>query len=978
MTGDGFETDWPVFDVLEDINVHGLTNSNTLSYMVLNVRSLRNKFNILETKLNSLKRKVSFLVFTEIWLNSDEVNLYKLIGYNLYSKCNDNYAAGGVIVYVDDEIQDIGLVEYEMKSADCLILNVRLGNLIFSLVALYRLHKFTKEEFLIEFNCLLAIVKSNCFILGDFNLNLLCSDSHVQHFTDLLSNHSFVPLVNQCTHVGNNSNSCIDNVIVRYRDLNVFDIKIVKMGLSDHYLINLDFKYCQSKSGNNSLVNHRSYISYIDIKEQLVNVSWGSLYECQDVDRCTDLFYDVLNKCILSNTKSRVMSNKLVKAKNKSPWITENILKKLKKRDYLYKSMLKKPYDMRLKNYFINFQNKLSHEIDEKKNAFYRNLFNSYQGNARQQWRVINRMTGGNEKGEIRKVVLDNGEVVENGELICDVINDYFINVANQLSSGEITVHANIQSHCLNSFFISATNEDEIVSTILKLKNKKSCGVDNISVELIKFVAVEIASPLKHIFNLSFSTGIFPSRFKNSIVIPLLKKTNVFKIDNLRPISLLPTFAKLLEKLMKKRLLQFLDAHKFFNISQFGFTKGRSTEDALSMFVERVYNSINSNKKTTSIFVDFRKAFDMVDKSILLYKLEMAGIRGVANKWFNSYLCERTQIVKINNKFSQARSVNRGVPQGSVLSATLFIIFINDLLNTAFNGQAVAFADDFCLIYSNNNYEAIYDHLNDDLLKLRDWCIDNDMVINVKKTNYINFDMKGRDFVNGVKFHDVQCNSFINCGCGIIEKVDSYKYLGVTLDEKMSWEKHISVIYSVIKKSIRTFYYLRNRCDLGMMRQLYFALIHSRINYGIQCWGGSFKNQIDKIRKIQNQFIRLILYKNRRESSFPLFKQLQILPVQHQFVFKVLRDFFKRSGNSDNDNIYDHGYETRSYDRNAFRRPKIKKSCFQRSFIYMGPTCFNVLPTNIKQNKNLRSFCRLLKNWLFNMETTDCFCHILR
>lgn len=275
----------------------------------------------------------------------------------------------------------------------------------------------------------------------------------------------------------------------------------------------------------------------------------------------------------------------------------------------------------------------------------------------------------------------------------------------------------------LESFFIYSTDNEEILGIIKKLKNKRSRGIDNISVELLKEIGKSIAPALEHIFNLSFKLGCFPTCFKKSVVVPLIKKSNSIKMDNLRPISLLPIPSKILEKIMKKRLLSFLNSKHFFSENQFGFTKGKSTEDALSVFVERLYSSINFGKKASALFIDYKKAFDLVDQTILLSKLEHAGIRGVAHSWFSTYLSNREQIVKFKDCFSEPEIVEKGVPQGSVLSATLFLIYINDLLKKPFMGKMYAFADDLVLLYDKENEEEIWQCIMHDLNILKIWCV---------------------------------------------------------------------------------------------------------------------------------------------------------------------------------------------------------------------------------------------------------------
>ncbi len=188
---------------------------------------------------------------------------------------------------------------------------------------------------------------------------------------------------------------------------------------------------------------------------------------------------------------------------------------------------------------------------------------------------------------------------------------------------------------------------------------------------------------------------------------------------------------------MNKRLLNYLNSKNFFNDNQYGFTKGKNTEGAISNFVEHIFRGFNDNMKTTGIFIDFTKAFDLVNHNILLNKLEFLGVRGNALGWFRTYLENRQQKVKISNSFSSSKTVSIGVPQGSVLSASLFLIFINDLLNLQLKGKMIGFADDIAIRYSENNWQSILIKMRDDFKLIRKWCGNYRIALNATKTNFI-------------------------------------------------------------------------------------------------------------------------------------------------------------------------------------------------------------------------------------------------
>ena len=266
--------------------------------------------------------------------------------------------------------------------------------------------------------------------------------------------------------------------------------------------------------------------------------------------------------------------------------------------------------------------------------------------------------------------------------------------------------------------YIEPVNREEITRLINKLPTHKAAGFDEINPRALKLSAPFIAGPLTHIFNLSLSQACVPRKLKISKVIPIYKKKEKFFPGNYRPISLLSIFDKLLEKLMYKRLFSFLTTFHILYDYQFGFRNNHSTILAVTEIVDNIREELDKNNHVLGLYLDLSKAFDCVDHSILLHKMSHYGIRGLANKWFKSYLEDRYQNTYVNDTFSEPHLVKTGVPQGSVLGPILFLIYVNDIANSVNKGNVRLFADDTNLFFSSKSTQRLQTDANESLKNL--------------------------------------------------------------------------------------------------------------------------------------------------------------------------------------------------------------------------------------------------------------------
>jgi len=284
----------------------------------------------------------------------------------------------------------------------------------------------------------------------------------------------------------------------------------------------------------------------------------------------------------------------------------------------------------------------------------------------------------------------------------------------------------------------SPVTRTEIMDAISQLQSKKSEDMYNISMHTIKQFVSALIEPLYHLIYKSFETGSLPEQLKIAKIVPIFKGGDKLLPDNYRPISLLPNFSKIFEKVMSNRLTSFLETNKLLCEQQFGFRKSHSTLHPLVHFLNKISEAKNKNKYTIAIFCDLRKAFDTVDHQILLKKLFNLGVRGVELEWFRNYLSNRKQFVFLNGKTSNLLSILIGVPQGSILGPLLFLIYINDLpsCNTLNNSL---FADDTMLLESHEDFQLLVAKINSEFHKIVNYFQFNKLALHKDKTKFLVF-----------------------------------------------------------------------------------------------------------------------------------------------------------------------------------------------------------------------------------------------
>ena len=514
--------------------------------------------------------------------------------------------------------------------------------------------------------------------------------------------------------------------------------------------------------------------------------------------------------------------------------------------------------------------------------------------------------------------------------------------------------------------FSSVMNEsdlslEELRKAFNSLERNKSAGIDEINVNIVKSVYDLVEAPLLLIFNLSLKQGIFPDQLKVARIVPIFKTGSESKMSNYRPISILPCFSKILERIMYNRLYAYIESSNILYKKQFGFQKNHSTEHAVVKLVDEILTGFDKNEYTLGVFIDLSKAFDTVDHEILLSKLEYYGVKNNNLKWFKNYLTNRKQSVSYDHNHSNLLSVTCGVPQGSILGSLLFLLYINDLHTSSNILNFILFADDTNLFYSHKNIKTLFSTMNIELIKIDEWFRANKLSLNIDKTKYTLFAKQYQSNILPLRLPSL---SIANIN---IKREYSMKFLGVILDEHLSWKEHIRTIENKISKNLGVMYKCKYILNAQCLKLLYYSFIHSYINYCNLAWASTNITKLNKIYGIQKHASRIIMNENRSANAKPLLKGMRVLNVYQMNIYKHLIfmhnmkfDKCPKAFENQFSNI-NHKYNTR-YSKNNFNVPKSKLRQTDFSITSRGPKLWNsILTIDLKTESSFTIFRTLLK-----------------
>ena len=596
-------------------------------------------------------------------------------------------------------------------------------------------------------------------------------------------------------------------------------------------------------------------------------------------------------------------------------------------------------------------------EVDRAREQYHKTEAENLNQNQKKYWDNV-------EEVEPKAQASINGIVDEQtGERIPDSklpekINTFFSEIGAKLALKYETIETNektfIPKQNETEYDIENVTEKEILKLITKIPTKKASGLKNLSAEFITMSMTVMIKQFTHLYNMIIDQGIYPDAWKIAIVTPIPKVAHPKTCSDLRPISILPLPGRIMEKIMGGGMSDHLEETDYLPEQQNGFRKNRSTTRAVATLIDEIAQGMDEGLVAVTLFIDFQKAFDTVDHEILMWKLKKAGMGVKICKLMTSYLANRKQRTKLNNITSSCKPVNTGVPQGSTLAPLLYTIFSSDLPEISKAILFTIFADDTAMTIIEREIKKAAERMNQVMPLAMRWFEENKLTVNVKKTEYMVFGSKSKL----AKSEPIK----IMMGDQELRRVDSYKYLGTTLDPNLNATKQLSKLNQQMAQKLISFRRLRACLSEETAIIIYKATILPIFDYNDIFYNMLNKQQLTKIQRLQNRALRLV-FKGKIMSVAEMHERANVEYLEERRENHLLSLMYNRA--KDDNYIDNTTRKTRMADAVVLKVPKARTNKLKKAPIYKGSVLWNNLPPRIRQAKTrleLKNLNKMHKN----------------
>jgi len=826
---------------------------------------LLSKFDFM--KAITLENNLDALFISEADVRSDfDLGCLSIIGYDLVLA--STYLSRGKARLVCFKKHELGV--FPLGSEFDNIIALKYDDLI--IVGLYRCFKcYDNENERSNFERILGglsniDIRKEVVIIGDFNINI---DNNNARFLNELTewmDSKGLSVIECGTSRSRWVNNELQESTLDYVITNTSKCTLEKeiTHLSDHYIMKAEI------SNYNSIIRERTIIELKrwGFDDKAANDFLGNqlralpIMSCLDVEK-TDYW---IRACLLRTMNEFVKTKRVVL--NNSNQVTSFKIIKLKNwKGYLRKKWLKEKTALNWVN-FVRACRKLKLEVKKVRRNV---LLSQINKGSKEFWGEIKRLRGVTEKGVGE--IISEGISISNKKVISNLFVKFFTEKVNKLLVNYTPLKWGERSNNLSVVNTTLFTENDTLEALNRLSNKKSTGMDNLSGFFVKRFTLTLLPYLTHLFNLILKSGIIPETWKIAKIIPVHKKGNRTSISNYRPVSNLPSIAKAFELCILSKI-EALDQDKIHSCSQHGFRKNHGTQSALAEIVELISAARDAGNIVAVYSVDLTAAFDLLRKEILFDVLIEKGLSHDLIRVIYNYLTDRQGYVQIGENRSIVEDIKVGCIQGSILGPVLYNIYTSGIEDVVYPCKSVIYADDSYIIVSGKSPEELSRLLELTICNHFKYLENIGMICNLSKTELVVFGMDELE---------------VRVGDSLIKSSECMKVLGVLVDNKLSWERHVEKVLSNCRSQLFSLRYLRKHLDIKETFKVMKSHIVSRITYCSPVWSGSLKfNLRAKLRSLYYHFIRVIL----RDFEFKLSRPVMLRISGMENLDTI---FFKRS-----------------------------------------------------------------------------------
>ena len=930
-------------------------HSKYLSVIHHNVQSILPKLDEIYIELKGF----DILTFSETWLNenthTDDLHLTSFHSPERKDRASNRY--GGVILYVKSCFAYSRRRDLEPDGLECIWVDLFLNHKHILVGTFYRPPGSTAQYFdLIEESIQLAVDTNinDIIITGDFNFDLLKPATN-RFISSLCHQFGLQQIIEEPTHFTENSSSLIDIFLVS----NVSSI--ISSCVCDPYL-NQNVRYhCPVLSVFNfqkprfktfeRKVWRYDNADYDLLREKAAQVNWTE-FEENSVDEFNS---DILKK--IHKVTEECIPNKSVKVRPfEPPWINTQIKRKIRCRKRAYKKAKLRNTEYLWQN-FRRIRNETTQLIRQCKKQYYENLANKlHESNVscKDWWKILKSFIKQNDKSQIPTLSSEDKSISDSTEK-ADLLNEYF---SKQSTLNDQHKQVPQIENCNVYLPTPIINTDEVKDVLRSLQVGKASGPDEINNRILRELANVLSNPLCKLFNKSLNESRVPSTWKEANVCAIYKKGDPSQVGNYRPVSLLSNLDKAMERILFKYIFNFLKDNDFLSSYQSGFIPGDSTVNQLTFLYNSFCKALDEGKEIRVIFFDISKAFDRVWHKGLVAKLKGAGINGKLLSWLQNYLTDRRQRVVIPGGTSEWSFIRAGVPQGSILGPLMFLIYINDIVNSI-QSNIRLFADDTSLYLIVDHPDTTAIALQNDISVITNWANKWLVNFNPAKTESLLISRK-------INKPDHPTLTMLNED---ITEVETHKHLGIILSGDGSWHHHIEFIKTKAWQRVnimRKLKYLLNRKSLEI---IYTSFIRPILEYANVIWDNCTEYEKQDLEKIQNEAGRIATGCTKLVSLRDLYKETGWDTLSTRRNNQKLLLFYKMINNLTPSYLASlvpaYVLDSSNYNlrnSNNLRSIHARTQLYSASFLPSVISSWNELPVHVRNSTTVSSFKYLMSS----------------